>query len=120
MTSRDLVNTCIQSFPRDAALKVDGEEPIVTAGNYVSRDIGPRLEAARFGEQRFRLVALASLALCDDFGRKVVQEVRGRVEVRRVPAPASGGGPGGGRSRISPPVSGALSRHGNHGVDEDQ
>src|SRR5215831_10039015 len=105
MTSRDLVNTRIQSFPRDSALEVDREEPIVTAGNYVNRDIGPRLEAARFGERRFCLVALASLTLCDDFGWKVVQEVRGHVELRRVRAPAGCSGPGGGRSRISPPFS---------------
>src|SRR5262245_48125153 len=102
MTSRDLVNTCVPSFPCDAALEVDWEEPIVTAGNYVNRDIGPRLEVARFGERRFCLVALASLTLRDGFGWKVVQEVRGQVEFRRIPAAAGCSGPGGGRSRVSP------------------
>src|SRR5262249_9456423 len=35
----DLVDTRAQSFPRDAALEVDREEPIVSAGDHVNRNV---------------------------------------------------------------------------------
>ena len=47
MATWQLVDRDMQSFPRDPSLEGDREEAIVSAGDHVDRNFGPRFEAAR-------------------------------------------------------------------------
>jgi hypothetical protein len=80
MAARQLYGGRLQPFACHATLKVDGEESVVTSADHVDGDLGPGVESARLAEDNIRLVTLAGLALLDDLGRDVVQEVGGEVE----------------------------------------
>src|SRR5689334_23805192 len=87
MAARQLVDGHVQAFSRDATLEVDRKESIVATRDHVDRNVGPPFEAAPIAEREVGLRALARLALFDDLGWNVVQEVCGEVEGRTV-APA--------------------------------
>jgi hypothetical protein len=80
----------------------------------------PRLESAGLAKHRVGLRALVRLALLDDLGWKVVQEVRGEIKARAVTAALSRGDPRVLPSGVRPPLPRRLARQGDHAVDEDQ
>src|SRR4029453_17814794 len=110
----------MESFSRDAPLKIEWKEPIVTPGDDMDGHVGPPVEFTWLAEHDVSLAALACFPLLADLGRNVVQEVGGHVEGRAVPAALRGRGPSGRRSRVLPPLSGRLAGDRNHGVDEHQ
>src|SRR5262245_17494773 len=84
MPAWKLVDADLQALLCDATLELDRKEPILAPGNDVDRHCGPRLESAGLAEPDIRLGAILPLALLEDLGRNVVQEVRREVEVRAV------------------------------------
>ena len=120
VAARELVDVLVKSFPRDAPLEVDRKEPIIAAGDNMDRILGPRFETAGLAEHNVGLGALVSLALLDDLGRNVVQEVRGEVEVRAIAATLCSLCSRSYRSGVAPPFPSRLAGNRNHGVDEYQ
>jgi hypothetical protein len=79
-----LLDLDLQSLLRDPTLELDRKEPIVASRDHVDGNLGPGFESARLSEHDVGLGALVRLALLDELGRHVVQEVRGEVEVAAV------------------------------------
>jgi hypothetical protein len=115
-----LVDLGVQSLLRHPTLEVDRKEAIVASGDHVDRNLGPGFESARLTEHDVGLGALVRLALLDDLGRDVVEEVRGEVEVSAVATPVCGRYPRCDRFGVVPPLSNRLAGNRNHRVDEHQ
>jgi hypothetical protein len=98
---------------RDPTLELDRKEPIVASGDHMGRNLGPGFESARLTEHDVGLRALVRLALLDDVGRDVVQEVRREVEVGAVATLVCGRYPRRDRLGVVPPLSSGLAGNRN-------
>jgi hypothetical protein len=117
MASPERVDHEVQAGSGDARLELDRKKPIVAPGDHAYRNFGPSREVTGFAEHDVGLGALVRLALPDDFGRDVVQEVCGKVEFRAVPTALCSPSARRNRSGVVPPLTCGLARKRNHGVD---
>ncbi len=110
MAAGQLVDLDLQSLLRDPTLELDRKETIVASGDRVGGNLGPGFESAPLSEHDVGLGALVRLALLDDVGRDVVQEVRREVEVGAVATLVCGRDPRRDRPGVVPPLSSGLAR----------
>src|SRR5262245_52826705 len=103
MATRQFVDTQVQPFTRDAPLEFDRKEPIVAPSDNADRNLGPCFEAAGFTKSDVGLGALVRLALLDDLGWDVMQEVHGEIKIGAVSAALRSRLPRRDRSRVVPP-----------------
>ena len=68
----------------DALLKREREEPVLTAGDDVDRNRGPRVEVAAVIESLVQLGSGMGLQIRQQFGRDIVQKVGGQIELNAV------------------------------------
>jgi hypothetical protein len=86
MATGNFLNLLSEPFARDTPLKLDREIAVISSGHDMNGDVGPVLEAAGFAEDGVGFVALLFRAGAQHILRHVVQEIRRRIEFRRIAA----------------------------------
>src|SRR5262249_49720615 len=80
MATRQFVDSYIQPFTHKAPLEFDRKEPIVTPGDHVDWNLWPCFKPAWLTKDDVGFWALMRLALLNNLGRNVMQEVRGEIK----------------------------------------
>src|SRR5262245_59360377 len=110
MAPRQFLDSDIQPFARDPPLEFDRKKPIVAPGDHAGRNLGPCFKTAGLTKNDVGLGTLVRLALLDDLGRDVMQEVCGKVEFRSVATPLCSFSACRNRSGAVPPLACRLAR----------
>src|SRR4051794_32746924 len=118
MAASQFVNRDVQPLPCHAPLELDWKQAIIASGNHVDRSFWPALEAAGFAEYCLGLIAHMRVALLDDSGGNVVQEICYDVEIGAVAAATSRLCPCSRCPRVLPPFTRRLAGNWDHRVHE--
>src|ERR1700723_2831731 len=90
VTARNHVDVQAESVPRDPALEVQREEPVVSSRDHPGGYVRPALDGARLAEGDVGLGKVVRLTRGCDVRGHIVQEVGGQVELGGIPARLGG------------------------------
>src|SRR5262249_31917158 len=120
MATRQFVDSYIQPFTHKAPLEFDRKEPIVTPGDHVDWNLWPCFKPAWLTKDDVGFWALMRLALLNNLGRNVMQEVRGEIKMGAVAAAVRSRCSRLDCPRIVPPLACRLAGNRDHRIDQHQ